>query len=153
MVSKSQEPFWFFLTFNNSVTFSASLRLLSVTGTQREQIRPGAQKVLAISAVLCYHTSSTILGKEVLRLPNIKSAKKRVKVIATKTMQNRAVNSQLKTQIKKANAAIENNAGDKAVVVRAAMKKIDQAAAKGIIHKNNAAHKKAALDKKLNASA
>lgn len=86
-------------------------------------------------------------------MPNIKSAKKRVKVIATKTMQNRAANSALKTQIKKANAAIEANAGDKAVVVRAAMKKIDQAAAKGIIHKNNAAHKKAALDKKLNASA
>lgn len=96
---------------------------------------------------------SKSLGKEVLHLPNIKSAKKRVKVIATKTMQNRAANSQLKTQIKKANAAIESNAGDKAAVVRAAMKKIDQAAAKGIIHKNNAAHKKAALDKKLNASA
>ena len=40
-------------------------------------------------------------------MPNIKSAKKRVKVISTKTMQNRAVNSQLKTEIKKANAAIE----------------------------------------------
>lgn len=75
-------------------------------------------------------------------MPNIKSAKKRVKVIATKTMLNRAANSQLKTQIKKANAAIESNAGDKAVVVRAAMKKIDQAAARGIIHKNNAAQRR-----------
>ena len=37
-------------------------------------------------------------------MPNIKSAKKRVKVIATKTMQNKAINSQLKTEIKKANA-------------------------------------------------
>ena len=93
------------------------------------------------------------MGKEVLRLPNIKSAKKRVKVIATKTLQNRATNSQLKTQIKKANAAIENNAEDKILQVRTAMKKIDQAAAKGIIHKNCASHKKAALDKKLNAGA
>lgn len=93
------------------------------------------------------------MGKEVLRLPNIKSAKKRVKVIATKTLQNRAANSQLKTQIKKANAAIESNAGDKEAVVRAAVKKIDQAAAKGILHKNNAARKKAALDKKLHAGA
>ena len=86
-------------------------------------------------------------------MPNIKSAKKRVKVIETKTMQNRALNSQLKTTIKKANAAIDSNAGDKVAAVRVAMKKIDQAAAKGIIHKNNAAHKKAALDKKLNAGA
>lgn len=93
------------------------------------------------------------MGKEVLRLPNIKSAKKRVKIIETKTMQNRAINSQLKTTIKKANAAINSNAGDKEAAVRVAMKKIDQAAAKGIIHKNNAAHKKAALDKKLHAGA
>ena len=86
-------------------------------------------------------------------MPNIKSAKKRVKVIATKTLQNKALNSALKTQIKKANAAIDSNAGDKEAAVRAAVKKIDQAAAKGLLHKNNAAHKKAALDKKLNASA
>ena len=39
-------------------------------------------------------------------MPNIKSAKKRVKVIATKTMQNKAINSQLKTEIKKANACL-----------------------------------------------
>ena len=97
--------------------------------------------------------SSKPMGKEVLRLPNIKSAKKRVKVIATKTLQNRAANSQLKTQIKKANAAIDSNADNKLAEVRIAMKKIDQAAAKGIIHKNNAAHKKAALDKKLSAGA
>ena len=64
-------------------------------------------------------------------MPNIKSAKKRVKVIATKTMQNKAINSQLKTEIKK----------------------IDQAAAKGILPKNTAARKKSALAKKLNASA
>ncbi len=86
-------------------------------------------------------------------MPNIKSAKKRVKVIATKTMQNKATSSQLKTEIKKANAAIEGNAGDKAEAVRAAVKKIDQAVAKGILHKNTAARKKSALDKKLNASA
>ncbi|RKJ42059.1 30S ribosomal protein S20 [Acutalibacter sp. 1XD8-33] len=86
-------------------------------------------------------------------MPNIKSAKKRVKVIATKTLQNRAANSQLKTQIKKANAAIDSNADNKLAEVRIAMKKIDQAAAKGIIHKNNAAHKKAALDKKLSVGA
>lgn len=86
-------------------------------------------------------------------MPNIKSAKKRVKVIATKTAQNRALNSALKTQIKKANAAIESNAADKADAVRVAVKKIDQAAAKGILHKNTAARRKSALEKKLNAGA
>ena len=86
-------------------------------------------------------------------MPNIKSAKKRVKVIATKTMQNRALNSQLKTEIKKAQAAIETNAADKSDAVRVAVKKIDQAVAKGILHKNTAARKKSALDKKLHASA
>ena len=43
-------------------------------------------------------------------MPNIKSAKKRVKVIATKTLNNKMFNSALKTEIKKADAAIENNA-------------------------------------------
>ncbi|NBK79663.1 30S ribosomal protein S20 [bacterium D16-76] len=85
-------------------------------------------------------------------MPNIKSAKKRVKVISTKTMQNRATSSRLKTEIKKANAALESNAENKAEAVRAAVKKIDQAAAKGILHKNTAARKKSALDKKLHAS-
>ena len=86
-------------------------------------------------------------------MPNIKSAKKRVKVIATKTMLNKAVNSDLKTNIKKANLAIENGSEDKAEAVRVAMKKIDKAAAKGILHKNTAARRKAALARKLNASA
>ena len=47
-------------------------------------------------------------------MPNIKSAKKRVKVIATKTERNKAMNSALKTEIKKANAAIASNADNKA---------------------------------------
>ena len=86
-------------------------------------------------------------------MSNIKSAKKRVKVIATKSLQNKTINSRLKTEIKRANAAIENNAEDKAAAVRAAVKRIDQAAAKGVLPKNTAARKKAALDKKLHASA
>ena len=86
-------------------------------------------------------------------MPNIKSAKKRVKVIATKTLNNKMFNSALKTEIKKADAAIENNADNKAEAVRVAVKKIDQATARGILHKNNAARKKAALMRKLNASA
>lgn len=85
-------------------------------------------------------------------MPNIKSAKKRVKVIATKTMRNKAINSALKTDMKKANVAIETNAADKAEAVRVAIKKIDQAAAKGLLHKNTAARKKSRLAVKLNAA-
>ena len=84
-------------------------------------------------------------------MPNIKSAKKRVRVIEKKTAENRANNSALKTSIKKANAAIEANAADKDVADRAAEKKIDQAVAKGLLHKNTAARKKSALAKKANA--
>ena len=83
-------------------------------------------------------------------MPNIKSAKKRVLVNKTKAARNKSANSALKTAIKKANVAIEENAADKAAVVAVAVKKIDQAAAKGLIHKNNAARKKSALVTKLN---
>ena len=84
-------------------------------------------------------------------MPNIKSAKKRVQVIATKTAKNKANRSALKTEIKKANAAIEAGAEDKDLLVKAAVKKIDQAVAKGLLHKNTAARRKSALAKKVNA--
>lgn len=84
-------------------------------------------------------------------MPNIKSAKKRVKVIATKTARNKANRSALKTQIKKADEAIATNAADKQEAVKAAVKKIDQAVAKGLLHKNTAARRKSALAKKANA--
>lgn len=83
-------------------------------------------------------------------MPNIKSAKKRVKVIAAKTLRNKSLNSSLKTSIKKANAAIDNNINEKSEVVKVAVKKIDQAVSKGILHKNTAARKKSKLVKKLN---
>lgn len=86
-------------------------------------------------------------------MPNIKSAKKRVRVIAAKTAQNKAFKSALRTEIKKADAAVETNAADKEQAVRVAIKKIDQAAAKGILKKNTASRKKSSLARKLNASA
>jgi small subunit ribosomal protein S20 len=83
-------------------------------------------------------------------MPNIKSAKKRVKVNNAKALRNKAVKSDLKTALKKADLAVANNADDKEVVVRAAIKKVDMACTKGILHKNNAARKKSALAKSLN---
>ena len=87
-------------------------------------------------------------------MPNIKSAKKRVLVIEKKTMQNKAIKSALKTQIKKFLAAV--NAGDKEAANQLypeTVSAIDSAASKGILHKNNAANKKAKLAKKLAAIA
>ena len=85
-------------------------------------------------------------------MPNIKSAKKRVKVTAVKNLRNKSINSELKTEIKKANLAVESGAENKAEAVRLAVKKIDQAAAKGILPKNTAARRKSALVRKLNAT-
>ncbi len=79
-------------------------------------------------------------------MANIKSSKKRVMVARTRTQRNKSQNSALKTAIKKAHNA---DAENKEALVRQAIKKVDQAAAKGLIHKNNAAHKKSALAKLL----
>ena len=66
---------------------------------------------------------------EVFGLPNIKSAKKRVLFEA---------------------AAVEGNRTEAEGTYKVAVKAIDKAAAKGLLHKNNAAHKKSALTLKLN---
>lgn len=81
-------------------------------------------------------------------MANIKSAKKRVLVNQTKALKNKMVKSALKTAIKKAHAADEAN---KAAAVTEAIKKVDQACAKGILHPNCAARKKSQLAKLLNA--
>ena len=84
-------------------------------------------------------------------MPNIKSAKKRVKVIATKTLQNKIFKSQLKTTVKKFLAAVESgNKAEAQAAYAEAVKKVDQAVAKNIHHKNNAAHKKSQFTLLLN---
>ena len=84
-------------------------------------------------------------------MANIKSAKKRILVNQTKALQNQMIKSQLKTTLKKYNLAVES--GDQAAaseLYKLAVKKVDQAVAHGILHKNNAAHKKSALTLKFN---
>ncbi len=83
-------------------------------------------------------------------MPNIKSAKKRVKVNQMKYAKNKAAKSSLKTMIKNADVAITANTENKESAVRLAVKKIDQACAKGLLHKNTAARKKSGLVLKLN---
>ena len=84
-------------------------------------------------------------------MPNIKSAKKRVKVTETKTLQNKMFKSAMKTSVKKYKAAI--TAGDKALAEKTyieAVGMVDRAVSKGILHKNNAARKKSQYTKLLN---
>ena len=84
-------------------------------------------------------------------MANIKSAKKRILVNQAKALQNQMVKSQLKTTIKKFNAAVES--GDKVAageLLRLVIKKVDQAVAHGILHRNNAAHKKSEYTLKYN---
>ena len=84
-------------------------------------------------------------------MPNIKSAKKRVKVISVKTLQNKMFKSQLKTTIKKFYAAVEGgNKAEAEAAYKEAVKIVDKAVAKNILHKNNAAHKKRQFTLALN---
>ena len=93
-------------------------------------------------------------SREVFGLPNIKSAKKRVLVIEAKTARNRSAKSALKTDLKKFDAAVaEGNRSEADAAYKVAVKAVDRAAAKGLIHKNKAANKKSQLTIKLNAIA
>ncbi len=86
-------------------------------------------------------------------MPNIKSAKKRVKVIATKTLQNQMIKSQLKTAVKKFEEALEGGKDNASVAYANVVKKTDQAVAKGILHKNTAARRKSQYAAKMNSIA
>ena len=87
-------------------------------------------------------------------MANIKSAKKRILVNQTKALNNQMAKSQLRTVVKKFNAAVEaGNKAEASELYRVAVKKLDQAVARGIIHKNNAAHKKSQFTLKFNAMA
>ena len=84
-------------------------------------------------------------------MPNIKSAKKRVLVNESKALRNKMARSALKTSLKKFDAAVEEgNRSEADVAYKVAVKAVDKAAAKGLLHKNNAAHKKSSMTIKLN---
>ena len=86
-------------------------------------------------------------------MANSKSAKKRINVIAKKTMRNKRVRTATKTAIKKANVAIiGDDQAQAAESTRLAIKAIDQATAKGIYHKNTASRKKSQLARRLAAN-
>lgn len=84
-------------------------------------------------------------------MANIKSAKKRILVTATKTERNKAIRSKIKTYTKRVESAVA--AGDKAVAeaeLKAATVEIDKACSKGVYHKNTAARKVSRLTNLVN---
>lgn len=86
-------------------------------------------------------------------MPNIKSAKKRVKVSEKKNLRNRMVKSAVRTSVKKFEVALEADPKTANVQLTATTSAIDKAASKGVIHKNAANRKKARLAKQLNKAA
>lgn len=87
-------------------------------------------------------------------MPNIKSAKKRVLITRKKTLRNQMIKSAIHTAMRKADAAVA--AGNKEEANKAVtyvIKKMDQAVAKGVFHKNTVARRKSALVKRYNAMA
>ncbi len=89
--------------------------------------------------------------KGVNTLANLKSAQKRISVTARKTEVNKKIKSQLKTAIRRFEDALESeNYEDAKTRLKLVEKKLDQAAAKGTIHKANASRRVSRLTKKLN---
>jgi small subunit ribosomal protein S20 len=81
---------------------------------------------------------------------NIKSQKKRILTDAKRAERNKAVKSELKTRSKKAVKDVGTDEADESL--RLAVKRLDMAAAKGVIHKNQAAPRKSRLMRKINAA-
>jgi small subunit ribosomal protein S20 len=82
-------------------------------------------------------------------MANIKSQKKRNLQNARRHERNKSVRSELKTRIKSADRAAVEGADDTAAQVQRAVKALDTAAAKGIIHKNQAANRKSKLMRRV----
>lgn len=82
-------------------------------------------------------------------MPNIKSAKKRVKIIKTKTALNRATKKAYKESIKAFELAVKDNSENKEDLYKKAVSLVDKAWSKGVLAKNTAARKKSNLAKLL----
>ena len=82
-------------------------------------------------------------------MANIKSQIKRNKQNEVRRLRNKAVRTELRTRLKTAEAAAAAGADNSEEASRAAIKRIDKAAAKGVIHKNAAARRKSRLAKRL----
>ena len=83
-------------------------------------------------------------------MANIKSQIKRIKTNEKARLRNKAVKSELRTAIRRTRAAVDaGNLAEATEAQRVAARKLDKAVSKGVLHKNNAANKKAALAKRV----
>lgn len=84
-------------------------------------------------------------------MANIKSAKKRILVIETKTARNKAIKSKVKTCVKKVEAAVaEKNLDAAKAALQVAVSEIGKATSKGVYHKNTSSRKISRLTKAVN---
>ena len=84
-------------------------------------------------------------------MPNIKSSAKRDQLAKARNAKNKAEKTALKTVVKKFDAAVAEGNKEAAVsTYKVAVKAVDKAAGKNLIHKNNAANKKSKMTLKLN---
>jgi small subunit ribosomal protein S20 len=85
-------------------------------------------------------------------MPNLRSAKKRMRIEEKRRARNKAVKSSVRTQITKAREAIATSAEEPQTeeAVRAAISALDRAVTKGVLHRNNAARRKSRLMARLN---
>ena len=86
-------------------------------------------------------------------MANPPSAKKRIRQNEKRRLRNRAVRSAVRGNVKSAREALTGTTADSATVVREAIRAIDRAVTKGIMHRNTAARRKSSLARKLNAPA
>ncbi|HZT65671.1 MAG TPA: 30S ribosomal protein S20 [Acidimicrobiales bacterium] len=82
-------------------------------------------------------------------MANIKSQIKRNRQNERRRLRNKAVRSELKTRVKNVVHAAEGGTEETAELLKQAVKRLDKAAAKGVIHKNQAANRKSRLMRKL----
>ncbi len=82
-------------------------------------------------------------------MANIKSQIKRNKTNEKRRLRNKAARAEIKTRVKVAVAAAAETPEEAADALRTAVKRIDKAAAKGIIHKNQAAKRKSRLMRRI----
>lgn len=85
-------------------------------------------------------------------MPNIRSAKKRMRQNVKRAERNQAFRSRARTAVRKARQLIERGDPSAVEAVQEATKALDKAASKGVIHKNNAARRKSRLMQALNKS-
>ena len=84
-------------------------------------------------------------------MANTKSAIKRIRTSEKSRLRNRTVRSRVRSTLKTARAAVTTAGGDAAAAVLQAIRALDKAVTKGVIHRNTASRKKSALARRLNA--